>query len=148
MDLDPTYKDAFGNPLLRITNSHTDQDRNLNRYANEICKQVLEQMGADIIDVDEISDDADFDHNFYSTHWAGGAIMGDNPDVSAVNNYSQMWDMENLFVVGGSSFPHFGNYNPTGTIGALAYRATEGMIKYLEENGGLLVEAKKEMSKA
>lgn len=30
----------------------------------------------------------------------GGVIMGDDPETSAVNNYSQMWDVENLFVVG------------------------------------------------
>ena len=48
--------------------------------------------------------------------------------------------MENLFVVGASSFPHFSSYNPTGTLGALAYRAAEGMIEYLENRGGLLVE--------
>jgi len=44
--------------------------------------------------------------------------------------------------VGGSSFPHFGNSNPTETIGAFAYRATEGMINYLKGDGGLLVEPK------
>lgn len=68
--------------------------------------------------------------------------MGTDPEISAVNTYSQVWDMENVFVVGGSSFPHFGNSNPTETIGAFAYRATEGMINYLKGDGGLLVEPK------
>ena len=53
-----------------------------------------------------------------------------------------MWDMENLFVVGGSSFPHTSAYNPTGTIGAFAYRAAEGMIEYLKDKDGLLEEPK------
>jgi gluconate 2-dehydrogenase alpha chain len=49
-----------------------------------------------------------------------------------------MWDAENVFVVGASSFPHNSGYNPTGTVGALAYRAAEGIVKY-SKNGGKLV---------
>ena len=57
------------------------------------------------------------------------------------NTYSQMWDMDNLFVVGGSSFPHTSAYNSTGTIGAFASRATEGVEKHLKD--GRLVEEPK-----
>ena len=55
--------------------------------------------------------------------------------------------MENLFVVGGSAFPQFGGHHPTATIGALSYRASEGVIKYLKEPG-LLTQPKKEGAKA
>lgn len=146
MDLDPTYKDAFGDPLLRVTGEFHDQDRNIVKFAHKKAKELLEQMGADYINVPEITDDIEFDKTTLSDHTGGGVIMGDDPEISAVNNYSQMWDMENLFVVGASSFPHFSSSNPTGTLGALAYRATEGMIKYLVNDGGLLVEPKKEKS--
>ena len=50
-----------------------------------------------------------------------------------------MWDVDNLFVCGASAFPHFGPTNPTPTVAALAYRATEGMIEYLKNGGGPLV---------
>lgn len=69
--------------------------------------------------------------------------MGSDPDNSAVNNYMQMWDHENVFVVGASAFAHNGGYNPTGTVGALAYRAADGIEKYLNE-GGILVKEKKD----
>lgn len=141
MDLDPHYEDAFGDPLLRLTCKYTDQDRNLYKYAREKSKEIMEEMGADIIDVNEVTDETEFTEP--TSHSGGGVIMGANPEESAVNNYSQMWEMDNLFVVGGSAYPHFSNYNPTETIGALAYRAAEGMIKYLENDGGLLIEPKK-----
>lgn len=144
LDLDPTYTDINGDPLLRVTNVYTDQDRNLNRYAVKKCKEIMEEMGADTIDIDEISDDVDFNNSYTTGHFAGGVIMGEDPKTSAVNNYSQMWDAENLFVVGASSFPHFGNYNPTETVGALAFRAAEGVDKYLSGNGGPLVEGIRE----
>jgi gluconate 2-dehydrogenase alpha chain len=140
MDLDPTYTDFAGNPLLRITTRFTDQERNITRFAYKKAEELLTKMGADIINVPEVTDETEFGGFSIGNHSAGGAIMGDNPETSAVNNYSQMWDMENLFVVGASSFPHFSSYNPTGTMGALAYRATEGMIEYLKNGGGLLVE--------
>ncbi|MBY7144499.1 GMC family oxidoreductase [Virgibacillus sp. NKC19-3] len=144
MDLDPRYNDIFGDPLLRLTVKFTDQERNLAKYKIEKAKEIMEEMGADIVEAPEITDETEFNQDSIHSHTTGGVIMGDSPETSAVNNYSQMWEKENLFVVGGSSFPHIGAYNPTGTIGALAYRATEGMVEYLEGDGGLLIEPKEE----
>lgn len=140
LDLDPTYKDDFNDPLLRVTNKYTDQDRNIAKFGVEKCKEIMEEMGADIVDEDDIPEE--FDHIYQGGHYAGGVIMGDNPETSAVNNYLQMWDMDNLFVVGASAFPHFGGHHPTATVGALAYRASEGIQKYLE-NGGQIVKRNK-----
>lgn len=139
LDLDPTYKDEFGDPLLRVTNRYTDQDRNMAKFGIEKCSEIMTEMGADIVEESEIPDE--FDHIYEGGHYAGGIIMGTDPANSAVNNYLQMWDMENVFVVGGSAFPQFGGHHPTATIGALGYRAAEGIEKYLKE-GGMLAEAK------
>lgn len=144
LDLDPTYKDDFGDPLLRVTNKYTDQDRNIAKFGIEKCREIMEKMGADIIDEDEVPHE--FDHIYDGGHYAGGVIMGSDPATSAVNNYLQMWDAENIFVVGGSAFPQFGGHHPTATIGALGYRAAEGIEKYLKAGGGQLVQAKKESS--
>lgn len=145
-DLDPTYKDDFNDPLLRITNKFTDQDYNIIKFGIEKCKEIMEEMGADIIDEDEVP--REFDHVYSGGHYTGGVIMGDDPETSAVNNYLQMWDVDNLFVVGGSAFPQFGGIHPTPTIGALAYRAAEGIEKYLKNGGGMLAEAKREKRNA
>lgn len=137
LDLDTTYKDAYGDPLLRITFDFEDQDRELAKYLASKCKEIVTEMGAD--HVDSLKELGPYDISTYqSTHNTGGVIMGNAPDTSAVNNYSQMWDMDNLFVVGASSFPQNSGYNPTGTVGALAYRAAEGIITY-RSKGGLLV---------
>lgn len=64
--------------------------------------------------------------------------MGADKASSAVNNYLQMWDADNVFVVGASAFAHNSGYNPTGTVGALAYRAAEGVLKYVKEGGPLV----------
>lgn len=139
---------SWGNPLIRATVNYTDQDRLRAQHGLDNCKEIMEEMGADIVDMDEVPEDVSFDSKFFTDHFIGGVIMGEDPETSAVNTYSQMWDMENLFVVGGSSFPHTSAYNPTGTIGAFAYRAAEGMIEYLNSGEGLLEEPKTTNSRA
>ncbi len=52
--------------------------------------------------------------------------MGDNPGNSALNSYLQSWDVPNLFVQGATAFPQNAGYNPTGTVGALAYLVGRG----------------------
>lgn len=135
VDLDPEYKDEFGNPLLRVTVEFTEQDRKRTQDGLDRSGEIMEEMGADIVEVDEVPEDVKFDHKFFTDHFIGGVVMGDDTEKSAVNTYSQMWDMDNLFVVGGSSFPHTSAYNPTGTIGAFAFRAAEGIEKYLTDGG-------------
>lgn len=140
VDLDPTYKDLNDDPLLRVTFDFGSNERNLGEFMANKCVEMLEEMGADHIRLNGLSEN--FTPGFNFQHNGGGVIMGDNPETSAVNNYMQMWDMENLFVCGASAFPHFGPTNPTLTMGALTYRATEGMMEYLDGDGGMLVQAK------
>lgn len=138
LDLDPTYKDDFNDPLIRVTNKYTDQDKNIAKFGIEKCTEIMEEMGADIVDADDVPEQ--FDHVYQGGHYAGGVVMGDDPETSAVNNYLQMWDVDNLFVVGASAFPQFPGHHPTPTVGALSYRAAEGIEQYLD-NGGQLVKA-------
>ncbi|MBM7634989.1 GMC family oxidoreductase [Geomicrobium sediminis] len=132
LDLDPTYTDSHGDPLLRMTYNFTEQDRNLAAHQSARLTEILEEMGAN-----EVFSNPDIgDYNimpYQTTHNTGGVIMGADPETSAVNNYLQMWDCENLFVVGASAFPHNSGYNPTPTVGALSYRAAEGILSYLED---------------
>ncbi|MFS0575003.1 GMC family oxidoreductase [Sporosarcina sp. 179-K 3D1 HS] len=143
LDLDPTYKDEFNDPLLRVTYKYTDHDRNMAKFGIEKCSEIVEAMGADIVDKDTIPHE--FDHVYQGGHYAGGVIMGSDPATSAVNNYLQMWDVDNIFVVGASAFPQFAGHHPTATVGALGYRAAEGIDKYLK-NGGQLVVGRQQKS--
>lgn len=137
ISMDSNYKDDYGYPLLRLTYDHTDQDRELFKYISEKCGDILDEMGADKVEVSDIGDHYDI-VPYQSTHNTGGVIMGDDPETSAVNNYLQLWDMDNVFVIGASAFAHNSGYNPTGTVGALAYRAAEGIEKYLDKGGQLV----------
>ncbi|WP_341963264.1 GMC family oxidoreductase [Planococcus maritimus] len=137
LTLDGTYKDIYGMPLLQLTYNFTDQDRALHKYITERTTEIMQEMGAKtVVGRSPISD---YDIVPYqTTHNTGGTIMGGDPATSVVNNYLQHWDMENLFVVGAGNFAHNGGYNPTGTVGALAYRCAEGIIKYSKDGGSLV----------
>jgi len=53
--------------------------------------------------------------------------------------YLQAWDADNLFVMGASVFPQNGGYNPTGTVGALAYWSARAITQdYLKRPGPLV----------
>lgn len=137
LSLDSKYKDVYGLPLLQMTYNFTDQDRNLQKFMTEKAVEIMEEMGAKkVVGRAELGDYSIVPYQ--STHNTGGTIMGASSEDSVVNNYLQHWNAENLFVVGAGNFVHNGGYNPTATVGALAYRAAEGVIKYSKE-GGLLV---------
>ena len=71
--------------------------------------------------------------------YCGGAIMGADPKTSALNRYLQSWDVPNLFVLGASAFPQNAGYNPTDTVGAIAYWSAKAIREqYLKHPGPLM----------
>jgi gluconate 2-dehydrogenase alpha chain len=78
---------------------------------------------------------------YLSTHNGGGTSMGTSPQDSAVNPWLQSWDAHNLFIMGASTFAHNGAYQPTGLVGALAYRTADMIKNRYVKNPGPLVSA-------
>jgi gluconate 2-dehydrogenase alpha chain len=56
-----------------------------------------------------------------------------------VNKYLQSWDVNNVFVVGGSAFPQNAGNPPTETIGTLACWAADGIKDIYVKKPGLMV---------
>jgi choline dehydrogenase-like flavoprotein len=56
--------------------------------------------------------------------------MGDDPRTSVVDRYHRAHDVRNLFICDGSSFVTSGRGQPTMTIQALAYRASEHIARF------------------
>lgn len=138
VDLDPTYRDRFGFPLLRLTFDWHENDYNLIRYLSPKMREILEKMGATNIRTQEELNPYSI-APYQSTHCTGGAIMGTDPGNSVVNKYGQVWDTPNVFVVGASQFPQNAGMNPTGTVGALAYLASDGLVnEYLKDPGKII----------
>jgi gluconate 2-dehydrogenase alpha chain len=122
LDLDPTYKDSHGLPLLRMTFDWHDNEYKMAAYSAARLEQIVKTMKPDSFATEMFKPGTHYDTRIYqSTHTTGGAIMGSNPSNSVINRYSQSWDVPNLFVMGASAFPQNIGYNPTGLLAALAY---------------------------
>jgi gluconate 2-dehydrogenase alpha chain len=141
LDLDPTYKDAWGQPLLRITFDFPANDLRMSAYVTDKALAVGKAMGGRQV-VGAGRKGPYTVTQYQTTHNTGGTVMGLDPKTSVVNRYLQSWDVPNLFVIGASNFPQNATYNPTDTVGALAYMAAEAIVnRYLKAPGQALVHA-------
>ena len=140
LDLDPTYKDRFGRPLVRMTMDFHDNELKMSAWLTDRFAEIVERMGAK--QVVKHARKGPYDVTQYQTsHLCGGAIMGSDPKSSALNKYLQSWDVPNLFVQGATAFPQNAGYNPTGTVGALAYWSAAAIKSQYLKNPGPLVHA-------
>src|SRR5262249_45361467 len=112
LDLDPTYRDAWGLPLLRMTFDFPDNDLRMSRFVTTKASEIAHRMGAKIV-VNEPRTGPFTVTTYQSTHNTGGTVMGNDPSTSVLNRYCQSWDVPNVFVVGSSNYPQNSSYNPT-----------------------------------
>ncbi|KVC94584.1 GMC family oxidoreductase [Burkholderia ubonensis] len=142
LDLDPTYRDSYGQPLLRMTFDWKDNDVRMAQYVTGQMKKIAEAMGPKAIGVSTREFGKHFDSRQYqTTHLVGGAVMGNDPKTSVLNRYLQSWDVHNVFVMGASALPQGIGYNPTGIVAALAYWSARAIREQYLKNPAPLVTA-------
>jgi gluconate 2-dehydrogenase alpha chain len=132
MDLDPTYKDRFGDPLVRLTINWGENERKMVEFITPKAVELAHAMGAR-----EVTAFAGLKHydatRYQTTHIQGGTIMGKSPEHSVVNPFQQHWQVPNLFVLGASTFPQNPSAHPTLTLLALTYRTADAIVgRYLK----------------
>ncbi|SER39638.1 gluconate 2-dehydrogenase alpha chain [Faunimonas pinastri] len=140
LDMDPAYTDRFGRPLMRMTFDFPDNDIRMTSYCTDKAAEIAKQLNPKQMVVSKRKKPYSV-VPYQSTHNTGGAIMGTDPTKSALNRYLQSWDVPNLFVIGANAFPQNAGYNPTGTVGALAFWAAEAIRTQYLKNPGALVQA-------
>ena len=137
MDLDPVYRDKFGDPLLRFTMDWQDNERKMAEYFTPKAVEIARAMGAQ--EIVPFAGLRRYDTRRYqTTHIQGGTVMGTSPEDSVLNSYSQHWQVPNLFVLGASGFPQNPGPNPTPTVLAMAYRTADAIIERYLKRPGLL----------
>jgi gluconate 2-dehydrogenase alpha chain len=141
LDLDPTYRNAFGQPLMRMTFDYKENEHKMGRHAADVVNAIARSMNPTRMNPASARTDPWTVVPYQSTHNTGGTIMGTNPRDSVLNKYLQSWERHNLFVVGASVFPHNSSYNPTGPVGALAYWTVDAIKNRYLKNPGPLVSA-------
>src|ERR1700744_1187087 len=138
LDLDPTYRDALGQPMLRMTFDFNGNDHKMSDYLTDRAAEVAKAMNPREIKLNRRVGSWNVTP-YQTTHNTGGAVMGDKPTDCVVNRYLQLWDVPNVFSLGAGAFPQNAGYNPTGTLAALAYFSAAAIkSQYLKAPGPLV----------
>jgi len=123
ISLDPTLKDAWGMPAIRMTFSEHANDMKLYKFMLDRGVELLGAAGA------TKAWPYPLDTYYPAVHLLGTCRMGNDPQRSVVDRNHRAHDVPNLFIVDGSSFVTSGRGQPTMTIQALAFRAAEHMAR-------------------
>ena len=125
VDLDPTVKDAWGVPVARITHKSHPNDLALAKWQLAKNSEILDAAGAK-----QITSVTHLRCTGNTFHQQGTARMGFDPDKSVLNEWCEAHDVPNLYVIDGSGFPTALGINPTLTMMAHAWRASEFIADY------------------
>ncbi len=138
LSLDPNYTDPHGRPLLRITFDFPENDLRMAQHVTDKVAEIAKVMGPEQIQKQPRKGPW-ANGDYQSSHVVGGFVMGADPATSSVNKFCQVWGIPNLFVVGASAVPNNPGYNPTGTVGALAFRTAHFIrTQYIRQPGEMM----------
>ncbi len=131
-ELDPDVVDQWGIPVLRFHWKWSDHELNQARHMEHTFADIIESMGGRVLSTinddgaDAIAPPGDIIHE------VGGTCMGDDPSSSVLNSFCQSWEVDNLFVTDGGCFLSNADKNPTLSIMAVAWRATDYLVDELQ----------------
>jgi choline dehydrogenase-like flavoprotein len=127
--LDPSLKDKWGRPALRVTYRDHADDLKTMQFLQDRALEVLHAAGATRAWGTPV-----VPQNI-GAHLLGTCRMGTDPLSSVVNADHRTHDVPNLFICDGSSFVTSGRGQPTMTIQALAFRAADRITALARTHG-------------
>lgn len=130
LDLDPAARDAYGLPVIRTTFAPRENELRGSAWLAGRLHEWLRQAGATRTWTPGERAPIEARHAF------GGTRMGDDPATSVVDRYGFAHGVDNLAVVGASTFATAGGVNPTLTVQALALRTARHLVATWGERVG------------
>ena len=133
-ELDPVVVDEWGIPVLRFDYQWTQQEINQARHMQDTMEELLEASGGVTL-----GDKPGADQNYGLTkpgeiiHEVGTTRMGVDVRTSVTNEFGQLHDADNVFVVDGGTFVSQADKNPTWTILALAWRTSDYIVEQMRQ---------------
>jgi choline dehydrogenase-like flavoprotein len=129
-EIDPVAKDQWGVPVLRFHWKQGAQELEQARHSVASMSDMISALGGTPT-VRTWADGGTVCTGGESNHELGTARMGTRASDSVLNSFGQAWDVPNLFVADGSAFVGQAGKNPTHTIMALAWRASDHLADCL-----------------
>jgi choline dehydrogenase-like flavoprotein len=129
-EIDPGTVDEWGIPVLRFHWQWGDNEIKMAKDMQETFKAIVEAAGGTYLTktIPEGPHAYGIEDGGVIIHELGTARMGSNPKTSALNKYCQAHDVTNLFVTDAASFVSNPDKNPTLTIMALSWRASDYLV--------------------
>jgi choline dehydrogenase-like flavoprotein len=132
-DIDGSIKDKWGIPVLKFHWKWADAEiRQAAHMHKTFAELIIEQGGTVTSTVDPTGKEGIYRPGEI-IHEVGGTIMGEDRKKSVTNQYSQTWDVPNLFITDGGPFCSNADKNPTLTIMALAWRSSDYMMEEMKK---------------
>ena len=131
-DLDPSAKDKWGIPVLRFHWKWSDHELKQAEHMEQTFHMIIEAIGGKPGKMSKNREDA-IEAPGSIIHEVGGGIMGPDKRTSVTNQWNQCWDVPNLLLNDGSAFCSNADKNPTLTIMALAWRASDHLIEEMRK---------------
>ena len=128
-EIDPAVKDRWGIPVLRFHWKWSDHELCQAAHMQRTFADIISAMGGRLRDPPKTDGAKAIAPGGSIIHEVGGAIMGSDPKTSVTNSWCQTWDVDNLFVADGAVFASNADKNPTLTIMALAWRASDHILE-------------------
>lgn len=129
VEVDETRLDKYGVPLPKLILKYGDNEQKMMREMYDTAEQILRAAKAEIVELNR----GTCDIPGTAIHEHGTCRMGSDPKTSALNAFNQMHAVKNLFVVDGSAFPSATEKNPTLTILAMAWRASDHLAEQMKK---------------
>jgi choline dehydrogenase-like flavoprotein len=127
-EIDPKVKDRWGIPVLRFHWEWSDHETKQAAHMQKTFAEIIDAMGGRTQAGPERDGRKAIARGGEMIHEVGGTIMGSDPKRSVTNEWCQTWDVKNLFVTDGGPFCSNADKNPTLTIMALAWRASDHLL--------------------
>lgn len=127
-EIDPRVKDQWGIPVLRFHWHWSEHETRQAAHMQKTFAQLIDSMGGRLREPAELDGAKAIASGGSIIHEVGGAMMGDDPAKSVLNKWCQAWEVKNLFVADGASFPSNADKNPTLTIMANAWRVADHIL--------------------
>jgi choline dehydrogenase-like flavoprotein len=121
VQVDPKVKDHWGIPVARLSGATHAHTREIAEFISRKAEEWLQKAGA----VKTWRSWPKGPSLSAGQHQAGTCRMGKDPKTSVVNEHCQLHDVDNVFVVDGSVHVTNGGFNPSLTIMAVAYYASD-----------------------
>lgn len=134
-EIDPAAVDQWGIPVLRFHWRAGENEKKMAKDMQQTIRAIVEAGGGTYYT--ETDPDGPNPYGLYdggtAIHESGTVRMGDSPKTSALNKYCQSHDVKNLFVTDASVFVTSPDKNPTLSILALSWRASEYLLQQAKQ---------------